>query len=324
MSLSEVKQLALDTYQAYTTDHGERLAAALAYYATFSLAPLIVLVLAVAGLVYGRKSDAAQEELMTLAGNTLGADGAALLESMLEGAVAEPTAGVWATILSSLVLVIGATALFARLQDALNTIWGATPQYSGVMGVLWSRGLSLLLVIGAGAIMVASLLLSSLIAGLADWFTAPVLLSVGERLVSLALLMLLFATLYRTLPDAPVRWTDVWFGALIAATLATLGTWALGWYLGHASVTSSYGSAGALVTFLLWIYYSAQIFFLGAEWTTVYARREASPAVAAAPASPEPSPSAPPVTEPQTRPSSWRHRLGWIALGIALAQFFRR
>lgn len=323
MSLSKAKHLALNTFQAYSTDHGERLAAALAYYATFSLAPLIVLAFAIAGLLYGRRSDAAQEELMTLAGDILGADGAALLEGMLEGAAAEPTAGVWATILSGLVLVIGATALFARLQDALNTIWGATPQHTGVMGFLWSRGLSLLLVIGAGALMVASLLLSSLIAGLADRFAAPVLLSVGERLVSLGLLTLLFAMLYRTLPDAPVRWADVWLGAVIAAALATLGTWALGWYLGQASVTSSYGAAGALAAFLLWIYYSAQIFFLGAEWTTVYARRTTSPTVAPAPVS-EPVPPPSPAPEPQTWSSSWRHRLGWVALGIALAQLFRR
>lgn len=323
MSLSEAKHLALNTFQAYSADHGERLAAALAYYATFSLAPLIVLVLAIAGLLYGQRSDAAQEELMTLAGDILGADGAALLGGMLEGAAAEPTAGVWATILSSLVLVLGATALFARLQEALNTIWGATPPHTGVMGFLWSRGLSLLLVIGAGAIMIASLLLSSIIAGLAELFATPVLLSVGERLASLALLTLLFGVLYRTLPDAPVRWADVWLGAVLAAALTTLGTWALGWYLGYASVTSSYGAAGALVAFLLWIYYSAQVFFLGAELTTVYARRKASTAVATAPPS-EPPPSTPPAPEPQTRASSWRHRLGWVALGIALAQLFRR
>ena len=323
MTLSEAKQLTLDTFRAYSADRGERLAAALAYYATFSLAPLIVLALAVAGLLYGQRSEAAQEELMAVVREVVGTDGAALLTGVLEGAAAEPTTGIWATVLSGLLLVIAATALFARLQDALNTIWGATPEFTGITGFLWSRGLSLLLVVGAGIIMVASLVLSSIVAGLADFLAAPVLLSLGERLVSLSILTLLFAVLYRLLPDTQVRWADVWLGALIAAVLATLGTWALGWYLGQASVTSSYGAAGALVAFLLWIYYSAQIFFLGAEWTTVYARRAAAQAITS-PSLDEPP--LPPSVEnvPQPRSSAWLYRLGWVALGIVLARLFRQ
>jgi len=323
MSLTDAKQLVLDTLQAYTEDKGERLAAALAYYATFSLAPLLVLMLAVAGLLYGRRSEAAQEELMTLAADILGPDGVALLEGILEGAAAAPGTGAWATVLSSLVLVVGATALFARLQEALNTIWDATPQYTGLMGFLRTRGLSLLLVLGAGATVVASLLLSSVIAGLADRFGAQVLLRIAERSGSLAILTLLFAALYRTLPDAPVRWADVWLGAGVAAVLTTLGTWGLGWYLGDASVTSAYGAAGALAAFLLWIYYSAQIFFLGAELTTVYARRTATAEAALTPA-PSPAPEPPSDPEAQHRSPSWLRRLGWIGLGVVLAQLFRK
>ena len=210
MTLSEAKQLTLDTFRAYSADRGERLAAALAYYATFSLAPLIVLALAVAGLLYGQRSEAAQEELMAVVREVVGTDGAALLTGVLEGAAAEPTTGIWATVLSGLLLVIAATALFA------------TPEFTGITGFLWSRGLSLLLVVGAGIIMVASLVLSSIVAGLADFLAAPVLLSLGERLVSLSILTLLFAVLYRLLPDTQVRWADVWLGALIAAVLATL------------------------------------------------------------------------------------------------------
>lgn len=323
MSFSDAKQLARDTVQAYIDDNGERLAAALAYYATFSLAPLIVLALAIAGLLYGQRSEAAQAELMSVAGEVVGTDGAALLEGVLEGAAAEPATGIWATVLSSLMLIIGATTLFGRLQDALNTIWGATPQSTGVMGFLWRRGLSLLLVIGAGVTMVASLVFSSIISGLADILAAPILVGLGERLASLAILTLLFAVLYRVLPDAPVRWTDVWLGALLAAVFATLGTWALGWYLGQATVTSSYGAAGALVAFLLWTYYSAQIFFLGAEWTTVYARRAASPAISSP--APHKRPSvAPPKGAPQSRSRAWLYRLGWVALGVALTHLFRR
>ena len=322
MSFATVKQLALDTINAYSEDRGERLAAALAYYATFSLAPLLVLTLAIAGLLYGQRSEAAQAELLAQVEGVVGPDGTALLAGLLEGAAAAPNAGVWATILSGLVLVLGATALFARLQDALNTIWGATPQYSGLVGLLRSRALSLLLVFGAGAILVASLVLSSLLTGLADLLAAQALLRTAERLVSVAILALLCAVLYRTLPDAPVRWADVWGGALLAAVLLTLGTWALGWYLGQATVTSSYGAAGALVALLLWIYYSAQIFFLGAEFTTVYARHQSSPAVA--PRSGAPAPSAKTRPDPQPQSSSWRSRLGWVSLGVLLALLFRR
>jgi Predicted membrane protein len=228
MSFADAKQLVLDTLSAYSADHGERLAAALAYYATFSLAPLLVLALSVAGMLYGQRSEVAQEELMSLVETATGPDGAALLGGILESAAAAPDAGIWATILSGLVLIVGATALFARLQEALNTIWAATPRRTGVTRFLWSRGLSLLLVVGAGTAVVAGLMASSLLAGLARPLEVPGVLLWGERMGSLAVLTLLFAVLYRVLPDAPVRWADVWLGAVVAATLVTLGTWGLG------------------------------------------------------------------------------------------------
>jgi len=324
MSLADAKQLVLDTLSAYSTDHGERLAAALAYYATFSLAPLLVLTLSIAGLLYGQRTEAAQAELMALVETVTGPDGAAFLTSILEEATTAPETGIWATALSSLVLVGGATVLFARLQDALNTIWNAAPRFTGVTGFLWSRGLSLLLVIGAGVAVVASLLVSTLLVGLADQLGIQGLLLGAERLGSLAVLTLLFAVLYRTLPDAPVRWGDVWLGAAVAAALVTIGTWGLSWYLGRASITSSYGAAGALVALLLWIYYSAQIFFLGAELTTVYARQAAQPAVAAGKGAQSRLGAPVPVHSEPSRSSSWPARLGWVALGIVLAHFFRR
>ena len=323
MSLDDAKHLVLDTLSAYSADNGERLAAALAYYATFSLAPLLVLALSVAGLLYGQRSEAAQADLMALVDSVIGPDGAALVEGILEGAAAAPGTGVWATVVSSLVLGIGATALFARLQEALNTIWNATPRYTGVVGFLWSRGLSLLLVVGAGATVVASLLASALLVGWADQLGMTGLLLAMERLGAVVVLTLLFAVLYRMLPDAPVRWRDVWLGGAVAAVLVTVGTWGLGWYLGRASVTSSYGAAGALVALLLWIYYSAQIFFLGAEMTTVYARRRSlSPTAATAP--PPAAEHRPPAPDDEAPSSSWPARLGWIALGVVLARFFRR
>ena len=318
MSLAEAKQQALDTFRAYSADNAERLGAALAYYALFSLAPLVVLALAVVGLLYGQQAAAAREELVAQVRDVIGPDGAALFQNLLEGAAAAPTAGVWSAVLGSVVLIVGATALFARLQEALNTIWNATPHHAGWVGFLRRRGLSLLLVIGTGVVIVASLLLTSIIAGLADRLAAPGLLLAAERIGSLVVLTLLFAALYRFLPDASVRWSDVWLGAVLGAVLFTLGTWGLGWYIGRASVTSAYGAAGALVALLIWIYYSAQIFFLGAEFTTVYARRNAP----APPTLPAGSEEAPP--QPAGRSTSWLYRLGWIAVGALLARFFRR
>jgi membrane protein len=297
----------------YSDARGERLAAALAYYATFSLAPLVVLVLAVAGLVYGRRSAAARVDLLAQAGDVLGRDGARLLEGLLEGAAAAPGTGVWATATSALALGIGATALYVRLQDALNAIWNVCPAHTGVLGMLWDRVRSL--VLGTGLVLVAGLLLSSLLTGLAEWGAAPALLSAGERLLSLVLLTGLFALLYRTLPDAPVQWAEVGGGALGAAVLVTLGTAGLGWYLGVASVTSAYGAAGALVAFLLWVYYAAQVFFLGAAWTAARARRRADAAPTAAP---KPAPAESPV------PSPWCARLGGVIVGLALAWLLRR
>jgi Predicted membrane protein len=187
---------------------------------------------------------------------------------------------------------------------------------------LWSRGLSLLLVVGAGLTVVASLLVGTLLVGLADQLGVQGLLLGMERLGALVILTLLFAVLYRTLPDAPVRWADVWLGAAGAAALMTVGTWGLSWYLGRASIASSYGAAGALVALLLWVYYSAQIFFLGAELTTVYARRAPHPAFSSKEAVPPVESSSSP--RPEQSRSSWPARLGWVALGIVLAHFFRR
>lgn len=326
MLFRDAKQIALDTFGAYSADHGERLAAALAYYATFSLAPLIVLALAIAGLLYGQRSAVAQEELIERATGIWGPEGAALLKGVLEGASTTPSAGIWATILSVFLLVIGATALFARLQEALNTIWDATPQYTGLIGFLRSRALSLLLVVGAGTMIVASLLASSLIASLVDLTGSRILIWIVERLGSLVVLTLLFAVLYRTLPDAPVRWSEVWTGAFMAAILITLGTWAFGWYLGRASVTSSYGAAGALAGFLLWIYYSAQIFFLGAELTTVQAHRTRPHESPEPTASPRPTSKREPGQETlksgKRHAPTWIARLGWIGLGVVLARLF--
>ena len=271
MSFATARTLLISTWSAYTTDKAERLGAALAYYAIFSLAPLIVLALAVARLAYGEQSMQAQQALLRQIEGVIGPSGRALVEGVLSEAAVATGEGTTAVVIGSVLLVVGATAFFVRLQDAMNTIWNAKPSSSGIWGLLRSRALSLLLVLGVGIGLVASLMLSTWLSGTATAFGGAWGLYIAERVGSLMVLTGLCALLFRILPDAHVQWADVWTGAVATAVLLSLGTSGIGWYLGSTAAVSAYGAAGALAALLLWIYYAAQIFFLGAEFTTVYA-----------------------------------------------------
>jgi len=318
-TLPPVKDLLLETVRAFMEDKAERLGAALAYYSTFSLAPLIVLAVAIAGLFYGAQTDEARALVMEQVAGVVGPDGATMLRGVLDNAATTPGVGSWAAVAGLVLLLVGATTLFVRLREALNTIWETEPHATGVLGFLQSRGLGLLLVLATGVAIVASLTLSTVISGLGDVLGTSIGAAVLERVASLLLLGLLFAVLFRFLPETDVHWSDVWLGALGTALLFTLGTWAMGAYLGGASVGSAYGAAGALVAFLMWIYYSAQIFFLGAEFTSVVAKHRR----------PEPAPETASTDRalpaaPQSSGPGWKRRAGWIAAGAALAWFFRR
>jgi len=322
MSIATARTLLTDTFQAYTADKAERLGAALAYYAVFSLAPLLVLALAVARLVYGQQSMQAQAALLDQVEGVLGTSGRTLVEGVLSEAAVASGQGTLAVLMGSVLLLVGATAFFARLQDAMNTIWNATPVYSGWWGLVRSRLLSLLLVLAVGAGLVASLAFNAAFSSVADMLGVTVGGYLVERIGTLVLLTGLCALLFRTLPDASVEWADVWPGAVGTALLISLGTIAIGWYLGQTAAVSAYGAAGALAALLLWIYYAAQIFFLGAEFTCVYAehrRFHTAPALSASPpSSPEPVPAS-----PQSR-RRWPGRLAWMALGMLIALFWRR
>ncbi|NBB87332.1 MAG: YihY family inner membrane protein [Bacteroidetes bacterium] len=321
MPPTSVKDLLLATVRDFMADKAERLGAALAYYATFSLAPLVVLAVAIAGLFYGAQTDEARALVMQEVAGVLGPESATMVRGMLDNAAASPGTGSWAALLSGGVLIVGATTLFARLREALNTIWDTEPHATGLVGFLQSRGLGLLLVGGTGVAIVASLTLSTVIAGLGDVLGTSTGAAVLERLASVVLLGLLFAVLYRFLPETEVHWADVWLGAFGTAVLFTLGTWATGWYLGGVSVGSAHGAAGALVAFLLWIYYSAQLFFLGAEFTAVYARYRQPAEAAVKPPAVAPDAAVPAA---DTSGPSWSRRLGWVTLGAILAWFFRK
>jgi membrane protein len=266
----------LDLMREWSTDNALTLGAALAYYTIFSMAPLLVLAIAVAGLVFGRA--AAQGEIVAQIEGMLGPSGAELIESMIERA-SEPSTGVIATVVSLATMIFGASGVFGQLQGSLNLIWGAdTLRRTGVKGQLQRRAASFSMILGIGFLLLVSLALSALISGLHQVFDAYLtvpgaVISLANFGVSFVVVTALFAMIFKLLPDARIEWRDVWLGAAVTAVLFTIGKGLIGVYLGRAGVTSVYGAAGSLVLVLLWVYYSSQLLFLGAEFTEVYSRR---------------------------------------------------
>ena len=277
--LSEAGSFLGEVFQEFSNDNALTLGAALAYYTVFSMAPLLVLVIAIAGLVFGHA--AAQGEIVAQVQGMLGQAGAETIESMIERA-SQPASGVAATIASLATMIVGASGVFGQLQSSLNHIWGAeTQRRSGVRGHVQRRLLSLSMILGVGFLLLVSLALSAVLSAvhhvLSEWF--PVLsefLPLANFLLSFAIITALFAMIFKLLPDARIEWRDVWLGAAVTALLFTIGKSLIGVYLGRAGVTSVYGAAGSLVLILLWVYYSSQLLFLGAEFTEVYSRRYGS------------------------------------------------
>ena len=243
-----------------------RLGAALAYYTVFSLAPFLIVVIAVASLVVD--STVAEQQIVDQISQVIGADGGRAIAALLASA-RRPGAGGLATVTSVVTIVLGATAVFTELQSGLNGIWRVRIAQAGVARVVRARLRSFAIVIGAGFLLVVSLVLHALAVAVQTWLGS----TIGFTQDGLALLMstLMFAMIFKVLPDTPVAWRDVGVGALVTALLFMVGQWALGRYLGTSSVASIYGAAGSLVVILVWVYYSAQVFFLGAEFTHVYA-----------------------------------------------------
>jgi membrane protein len=253
--------------------------AALAYYALFSMAPLLVLVIAVAGLALGQA--AAEGEIVRQVGGLMGPEGAKLIQDMVVRA-SRPASGVIATVVSLVVMLFGASGVFGQLQTSLNDIFRAPPRRrGGVRGVVRQRLSAFGMILGIGTLLWLSLALSAVLAAVHGLLAThlPVLSRVLGPLnfgLSLLVVTALFAMIYKVLPDIRLDWRDVWLGAAVTALLFTVGKSLIGLYLGRAGTTSVYGAAGSLVLLLLWIYYSAQILFLGAEFTEVYARRRGS------------------------------------------------
>ena len=277
MRIKTLGSLLKQSYDAWSEDKAPRLGAALAYYTIFSLAPLLIIIIGIAGLVFGKQ--AAQGQLFHQIKDAVGTTAASAIEDLLKNT--QQTGGSWlATVIGFVVLFVGATGFFVQLQDALNTIWKVAPKPGRpILAMLRDRLLSFILVLGATLLLLALLVVGAALTALNEFLpsnTLPgstYLWQVINGLVSFGFCMLLCAMTYRILPDARIAWGDVWIGAAVTALLFTVGKYLIGLYLGGSTVTTAFGAAGSLVVVLLWIYYSTQIFLFGAEFTRIYADR---------------------------------------------------
>lgn len=287
--LKAIFELLRDAAMRWSEDKASMFAAALAYYTVFSLAPLLVLGVAIAKRIL-RESNV-QEMILTYASKTFEPQIAQMVAQILDGAVRD-TSTVLATVISTIILLWGATGVFNHLKRALNTIWGVEPELpTGLHGILYfiqTRGLSALMVLGVGFLFVAAFVLNTVMSTLDQYLVRlfPQLsVHFDNTLLSLILSWVVptiaFAIVLKALPDAKVAWRDVWLGALVTAVLFAIGNYGISFYLGRSSAATAYGAAGSLIVMLLWIYYSAQIFFYGAEFTQIFANRYGSKVIPA-------------------------------------------
>ncbi len=282
----EILRMAWTAIQAWVDDYAPSMAAAISYYTVFSLAPLLVIVIAVAGAIFGEQATRGQiSEQIT---GVMGPDGAKLVEALVSAA-SDTERGLAAGLIGAVVLLIGATTVFAELQAALDRIWHVPMRQrpSGIWGILRARVLSFGLILGLAFLLVASLVVSAGLAALGGWAGAlmpgwEILLHVLNALVSLAVFTALFAMIYKLLPSTPIAWGDVWVGAFATALLFDAGKFLIALYIGKSGFTQTFAAAGALVLLLAWVYYAACIFLIGAEFTKVYSDARGSGAAARA------------------------------------------
>jgi len=267
----------------WSKDNVPRLGASLAYYTLFAVGPILVIAIAIAGAFYG--ADAVRGQIVGEISGLIGQQGAEAVQSILQSAHQNKT-GSFAVVIGAITLILGASGAFLELQHALNTIFRVKtdPKKSGLERLILSRLRSFGLVISIGFLLLVSLIVSAALSALGTRIQhsnigGPVLLQVINIVLSLVVMALLFGLIYRLLPDVRLAWRDVWIGAFVTSLLFSVGKFLIGLYLGHSGVASSYGAAGSIVVLLVWVYYSAQIILLGAEFTRVYAesRRGAPP-----------------------------------------------
>jgi membrane protein len=271
--------LAKESIAQWSADSASSMGAALAYYTIFSIAPLIVIAIAVAGFFFG--ADAARGELFSQLRDLIGDDGAAAIQGLVRSAGATGS-GTFAAIAGIVTLLVGATTVFGELQSSLDRIWDSPkPAQSGIGGLLRGRLRSFGMILGIGFLLLVSLVLSAALSALGHfwggWFAGwEFLLQAVNFVVGFAVVTGLFAMIYKLLPRSAIGWRDVWVGSIVTSMLFSIGRLLIGLYLGKSGVASGFGAAGSLVIVLVWVYYSAQIFLLGAEFTKAYAYRHGS------------------------------------------------
>lgn len=277
--MKKVIDLIKSTFTEWQEDRASRLAAALAYYTVFSLAPLVIIIVSI--ISFFMNQETASQYFVEQVETFVGGQNAELIQSIIENN-SQTSSSVVATIIGFATLLFGATGVFAQLQDSLNTVWGVTPRPDkGVMNMVKTRFTSLTVVLGIGFLLLVSLVISTALTALNNqlfgWL--PDNLPLGQLInavVSFGVITLLFAMIFKLLPDVEIEWSDVWTGAAVTALLFVLGKFLLSFYIGNQSFNSTYGAAGSLLVLLLWVYYSAQIFLFGAEFTQVYAKKYGS------------------------------------------------
>ncbi len=276
MKIAQAVHLAKETFMQWSAHKSARLAAALAYYTVFSIAPLLIIVIAIAGLVFGH--DAASRQVLGQLGGLIGQKGSHQLTSMV-AAASKPSSGIIATIIGTIMLVLGASGVVIQLQDALDVVWDVPEkQKGGLWQTIRTRLLSIGMLLALAFLLIVSLVVGAALTAINTYSSKLLpalayLMEFANLLFDVLILGLLFAVIFKYLPKAPVAWKDVRVGALITAVLFIIGQFAITLYLGKMNSSSPYGDAGALIIILLWVYYSAQLLLLGAEFTNVWATR---------------------------------------------------
>ncbi len=275
LTLGDIWPLIKKSVTSWSDDYAPSMGAALAYYTVFSIAPLLLIVIAIAGFIYGE--DAARGAIFTQISGLVGADGATAIQGLLKS-VNKPSESIVATIVGICTLLLGATTVFGELQDALNRIWRAPAltEEGGLWSLLRRRLLAFGMILTIGFLLIVSLLLSAVVAAISGWLGPSfigweALLHLINFAIGFGVTTVLFAMIYKIMPRVNIAWRDVWLGAAVTSLLFSIGKFLIGLYIGKTSVASGFGAAGSLAVLLVWIYYSTQVFLMGAEFTWVYA-----------------------------------------------------
>ncbi len=277
MAFRDLLDLVKATAAGWVADYAQSMGAALAFYTLFSIAPLLLIVISIAGLAFG--DDAARGEIFGQLQDMLGATGALAVQGLLES-VRKPTESMTASAFGIGLLLIGATSVFGELQDALDRIWRAPVRAPslGFWGLVRARLLSFGMILGIGFLLMVSLVASAALAALSKWwgplFSDWVTIATSvEFVLSFGLVTVVFAMIYKIMPRVHIAWKDVWIGAAVTSLLFTIGKALIGLYIGRSGIASGFGAAASLVVVLVWVYYSAQVFLFGAEFTWVYSHK---------------------------------------------------